>query len=105
MNTDELTQIATAHQSAISRHDVEMAEIRATLNTVGQRLDAVGERLDTVGERLDTIDIKLDRVAEQQEANAQQIALNREDIAILTARILELGNLVADYLQGRSRND
>ncbi|XGW00889.1 MAG: hypothetical protein ACAF41_33480 (plasmid) [Leptolyngbya sp. BL-A-14] len=31
MNTEELTQVVTAHQSAISHHDTEMADIRAVL--------------------------------------------------------------------------
>ncbi len=87
MNTDELTQITTAHHNNISRHDVEMAEIRATLNTVAHKLDEVAEQFN--------------QVADQQEAAAQQIALNRQDIASLTAGILDLRNLVADYLQER----
>ncbi len=88
MNTDELTQITTAHHNVISRHDVEMAEIRTTLNTVSHKLDQVGD--------------KLNQVAAQQDVNAHQIALNRQDITSLTAGILDLRNLVADYLEGRA---
>lgn len=88
MNTDELTQITTAHHNVISRHDVEMAEIRTTLNTVSHKLDEVADQFN--------------QVAAQQDVNAQQIALNRQDIASLSAGILDLRNLVADYLEGRA---
>jgi archaellum component FlaC len=103
MNTEELTHIVTAHQTAITRHDLEMADIRTTLNTVGQRLDKTSERLDKISERLDSVSHKLDRVADQQEANARQAAFNQEAIANLTAGILDLRNIVSDYLQGRSQ--
>ena len=61
MNTEELTQVVTAHQSAISRHEVEVAEIRSLAR------------------------------------------INQEQLNQLTAGLLELRNLVADYIQGRSQ--
>jgi hypothetical protein len=76
MNTEELTSIATAHQNALSRHDLEMAEIRVALATVIQAQQ---------------------RTEEQQQINARQIALNQQDIANLTASIMELRNVVSDY--------
>jgi len=88
MNTEELTQVVTAHQSAISRHDSEMAEIRVILQRVGERLDRMAERQE-VHEQL-------------IESTTRQGALNQEAIATLTASIQDLRNLVADYLQGRS---
>lgn len=75
MTPEELTQLASVHQTILTRHDVEMAEIRAVLASVAQ----------------------------QQEATAHQAALNQEAIANLTAGLLELRNLVADYIQGRSQ--
>lgn len=70
MNTDELTQVVTAHQNAISRHD----------------------QYET---RMDRIESILERVAQQQEVNTHAIALNREGIAELKASIMELRNVVA----------
>ncbi|MDX2242043.1 MAG: hypothetical protein NW224_15260 [Leptolyngbyaceae cyanobacterium bins.302] len=102
MNTEELTQVVTAHQSAISRHDIEIAETRQTLHRAGERLDSMTERLNALGDRLDTIGERLDRVTEQQEANARQGALNHESIQILAASMQELRNIVADHLRGRS---
>jgi len=102
MNTDELTQMATAHQNAISRHDMEMAEIRAVLRESADRGTQHEHWLTEHEITIQRIDNTLARTAAQQEANAQQIALNRQDIASLTAGILDLRNLVADYLQGRT---
>ena len=95
MNTDELTQITTAHHNVISRHDVEMAEIRTTLNIVSHKLDEAADQFNQVADQFN-------QVAAQQDVNAQQIALNRQDIASLSAGILDLRNLAADYLQGRA---
>lgn len=69
----------------------------------GSRLD----RIETIMLELATASVRHDneisRINAKIEANTEQIALNREDIAVLTARIMELGNLVADYIQGRSQ--
>jgi len=62
MSTEELTQVVTAHQSALSRHEIEVAEIRALAK------------------------------------------LNQEQLNELTAGLLELRSLVADYIQERSQN-
>lgn len=75
MTPDELTQFVNIQQSVLTRHDAEMAEIRAVLN----------------------------QVAHQQETNTHQIELNRQDITQLTASIQELRNLVADYIQSRNQ--
>jgi len=75
MTPEELTTVVTAHQVAISRHDAEMAEIRAILANV----------------------------AKQTTNLAQQQVQNQEAIAHLTASIQELRNLVADYIQSRDR--
>ncbi len=75
MNTDELTQIATAHQSVLTRHEQQFAVINATL----------------------------DRIALSQERISQQQALNTEGMAELRARLLELRYIVSDYIQGRDR--
>ncbi len=84
MNTEELTNIATAHQSAISRHDSEMTEIRVILA----------------------------ETAQQQTKNAQAIAqltaaqqLSRQDIHQLTASILDLRNSGAGASSGWGRED
>ena len=75
MTPEELTQFVNIQQTVLTRHDAEMAEIRAVLN----------------------------QVAHQQETNTQQIELNRQDITQLTASIQELRNLVADYIQSRNQ--
>lgn len=81
MNPEDLTQLVTAHQSAIVR----------------------GES------RLDRIEAALERVAQQQETTQQALAqltaeqqLSRQDINQLTASLLDLRNIVADYIQSRS---
>ncbi len=85
MNTEELTQVITAHQNAISRHD-------------------------GYENRLDRIETILQRVAGQQEINTQAIAnlatqqeLSRQDINQLTANIEDLRNQVATYITGREQ--
>jgi len=86
METQELTQIVTAHQQVLARHEQaiaaatiqhnqEIQDIRAILNQVGQ---------------------KLNQVAAQQDANTQQIAR-------LTENLLQLGNFVADDMRRRSQ--
>lgn len=112
MNTDELTQIATAHQSAISRHDQEMAEIRAILATTATQQHTNTQRTTEHEEWLAAQQEAIARheewLARQQEASdridAQQQA-NAEAIANLTASILDLRNLVADYIQNRENLD
>jgi len=85
MNTEELTQVVTAHQNTIFRHDGYES-------------------------RLDRIETILQRVAEQQERNTQTIAnlatqqeLSRQDINQLTANIEGLRNQVATYIAGREQ--
>jgi hypothetical protein len=102
MNTEELTGIANVHQSILTRHDQEIAGVRTLLNlTASQRRDD-----------MNAINQILSRVAQQQEANAQAIAnltaeqqLSRQDINSLTAGILDLRNLVADYIQSRTQTE
>lgn len=126
MNTEELTQIVTAHQSVLSRHDQEMAEIRQSLASAGQRLDNVGqrleifdERLDRLGERLDRLGDRLDGIGERLDTTvdrlvavertldrvADQQEINMQAIAHLTASMQDLRNLVADYIRGRSQSE
>jgi archaellum component FlaC len=50
-------------------------------------------RLEEHEERMAKIDATLGRVADQQEANTQQIVR-------LTESLLQLGNIVASYVQG-----
>ncbi len=84
MTPEELTQLATAHQSAIARGESRM------------------DRIETI----------LERIAVGQEANRQAIAqltaeqqLSRQDINQLTASILELRHIVSDYIQNRSQTE
>ncbi len=98
MNAEELTQVVTAHQSAISRqgqsqaeHETRMARIEAILERVAQRQE---QQQEVSHERLNRIEAIL-------EQTTQAIALNREDIAQLTASIGELRNQVADWMSNR----
>lgn len=91
MNTDELTQIATAHQSAIGRTESRLDRIEAILERVAYQQEASQQA-----------------IAQNQQAIAQLSAeqqLSRQDINNLTASILSLGNLVADYIQNRENLD
>ncbi|MGA7934293.1 MAG: hypothetical protein WCA35_12160 [Kovacikia sp.] len=96
MNTDELTQIVTAHQSVVARHDQEMAEIRLILAEIAR-----SQAQTQAQQALNTEAIA--NISSQQTLNAQAIALNREDIAQLTANIEGLRNQVSDYIAGRER--
>lgn len=93
MNTEELTQIATAHQSAISRHDHEMAEIRAALR---QGNEQHNQEMAALRQAHDRHNQEIDAISRQQ-------ALNAQGITELKASILELRNIVADYIQERSQ--
>jgi predicted transcriptional regulator len=79
MTPDELTQLGTVHQNVLTRHEQQMAEIRALL----QQGFAQHQQ-------------------EMSDIRAQQ-QLNAQDINELKASIQELRNLVADYIQGRSQ--
>jgi hypothetical protein len=110
MDTEELTSIATAHQNAISRHDQEMAEIRAVLQQSvlhhrGQddRLTRIETILEaTVAQQRDQGD-RLTRIETILEATAAQQCQNVQGIAELRASITELRSVVADYIQGRTQ--
>jgi 5,10-methylenetetrahydrofolate reductase len=78
---DRIEALMLEMATASMRHDNEFSRINATLGTMGTRLDQVTERIDQV--------------------TAQQAA-NQEAIAHLTASILDLRNVVSDYIQGRS---
>lgn len=100
MNTEELTQIATAHQQAITRHEQEMAEIRAILRQSAiqhaQQMESITAQINSNSAQISSNSAQIDRISAQQ-------ALNQQAIAELTASITELRNLVSDYLQGRSQ--
>ena len=85
---DRIEALMLEMATASMRHDNEFSRINATLSTMGTRLDQVTDRMDEIG-------IRLDQVTEQQ-------AANQEAIAHLTASILDLRNVVSDYIQGRS---
>ncbi len=82
MNTKELTQIVTAHQTAIARHeqwqaeqesasrrhDIEMSEVRATLATI-----------------------------------ASQQALNTQEINRLTAGMIDLRDQVSNFVRSQEQ--
>lgn len=74
MTPEELTQLTATQQVILSRHDQEIAQIRALLLQ------------------------QADNFTRQQ--NAQD-----ERIAELTAAILDLRNLVADYIRSREQLD
>jgi predicted transcriptional regulator len=102
MNTQELTQIVTVHQQAIARHDQWQAEHEARMTRIEAILEATA-----VQQQLNQDAIA--NLAAQQQLNQDAIAnlaaqqqLNQEGIADLRASILDLRNLVADYIQGRS---
>ncbi|UBF27920.1 hypothetical protein K9N68_08490 [Kovacikia minuta CCNUW1] len=98
MNTEELTQIASAHQSAIARHDQEMAEIRAILRE-GQ---ARSERALAEHERaLAQHDQAIAQHDQEMAAIRSQQALIAQNFTNFTAGLEELRILVANYLRGR----
>ncbi|HEY9648410.1 MAG TPA: hypothetical protein V6C88_18675 [Chroococcidiopsis sp.] len=103
-----MLEIATASV----RHDNEFSRINATLQTMGTRLDQVTERIDQVTERIDQVTERIDRVTERIDQVTERIdqvtiqqAANQEAIAHLTASILDLRNVVSDYIQRRSDVD
>lgn len=99
MNTEELTQVVTAHQSAISRqgqwqaeHETRMARVEAILERLAQQQE---QQQEVSQERFNRIEAIL-------EQTAQAISLNREDIAQLTGNIESLRNQVADWMSSRN---
>jgi chromosome segregation ATPase len=91
METSELTKIATAHQAAISRHDEEMAEIRAILRQGFARSEqAIAQHEQAIAQH----DREMAAIRAQQQLNAQALAQ-------FTAGLEELRILVADHLRGR----
>ncbi len=95
MNTEELTQIATAHQQAITRHEMEMADIRAILSQGFQQQQAAMAQQQAA---------MAQHEQEMAEIRAQQ-RLNPQDISELKGSIQELRNLVADYIQARLQSN
>ncbi len=75
MTPEELTQLASHQQSVLTRHD-------QTLSLHTQEMAEI-------------------RSTQQRTENI--LNANAEQLATLTAGLLELRNLVADYIQGRSR--
>ncbi len=104
MTVEELTAIATAHQSAISRHDQEMAEFRAALRQSSeQHRQEMAEFRQEMAQFRETMQQNSDR-HDQKDDSIQRLAdLNQEQLNLLTAGLLALRTLVADYLQGRSQ--
>ena len=90
--------------------DQRMDRLSVKLEEVGNRQEATQKRLDSehdrfkeFDERMDRLDVtlekvgdRLDRVSLQQELNGQQIASN-------TAGLVELRNLVADFVRGQGQ--
>ncbi|MEB3355424.1 MAG: hypothetical protein VKK04_01665 [Synechococcales bacterium] len=124
MTPEELAQIAATQQMILTRHDREMADIRASLDraaaygeitdrrleAMAQRQEAFDQRQEAFERRQEAFDQRFEAMAQRQEAFDQRIdamnrqsELNQQAIATLVASIQELRNLVADYLQGRSQ--
>ena len=104
MTPEEITQLAAIQQVMLTRHETEMAEIRAILADTAQRQAASSQRLD----RLEHL---AEAHAQQQAASNQRLdrlehlaEVSRQEIAVLTASIQELRTLVADSLNGRSQS-
>ncbi|PZV07962.1 MAG: hypothetical protein DCF22_21105 [Leptolyngbya sp.] len=115
MTVEELTAIATAHQSAISRHNQEMAEFRAALRQSSEQHNReMSEFRENQEQSSDRHNREMSEFRENQEqasdrhnrdieAISRLAQLNQEQLNLLTAGLLELRTLVADYLQGRSQ--
>jgi 1,6-anhydro-N-acetylmuramate kinase len=92
----ELATASVRHDNEFSRINAQQeANTRAIASlTAGQELNRQAIASLTAGQELNRQAIA-NLTAEQQ--------LSRQDINSLTASILELRNLVADYIEGRSR--
>lgn len=82
LNNAELTEFARVHNAAIARHEQWLTEQQETLAQ---------------------INASLQETAQSQARTQEQQEINTQEIANLRASILDLRNLVADYLQGRSQ--
>ena len=87
-------------QEATQRHLDSLSTRQEASQT---RLDSEHDRFKKFDERMDRLDVtlekvgdRLDRVSLQQELNGQQIASN-------TAGLVELRNLVADFVRGQGQ--
>ncbi|NJP11921.1 MAG: hypothetical protein HC866_22650 [Leptolyngbyaceae cyanobacterium RU_5_1] len=131
MTLEELTQLSAVQQTMLTRHDREMAEIRAILQQSATRQTdqeaAIARHEQWLADQETAIARHEQWLADQeaasvrheqaiarheqemgeiralQQSNQEQLALNQEQLALLTAGLVDLRNLVADYLQGRSQ--
>lgn len=85
MTLEEITQLTALQQTILSRHDREMAQFRESLQHSDEQRQQDTEAFNS---RI---------AATQQLANLNQEMLNQ-----LTAGLMELRVLVADYLRGQS---
>jgi hypothetical protein len=79
MTPEELTEISNIHQKVLSRHDKELAGIRALLS------------------------LSNSQHSDEIKAVRKLIELNQEQLNTLTAGQIQLQNMVADYIASREK--
>ncbi len=94
MTSEELTQIVTVHQQALVRHEQEMAEIRDLVRLNQEQYGSTQEQFKSLQE-----EFRLSR-----EQFRERYEFTQEQLNQMTAGLVELRHLVADYIQGRSRD-
>ncbi len=93
-------------EQTVSRHDSEIAAIRASLTQTSQLLQETREQMQTGFAHTEAIQqenaLQIAANSQQIAANSQQIAANVEQVAANTAGLVELRGILADYLRARS---
>lgn len=98
MNPEELTQVVTAHQSAIVRGESRLDRIEATLERIAVGQEANRQAIAQLIVDQQTTKQNIDQLTAEQR-------LSRQDINQLTASLLELRNIVSDYIQSRAQTE
>ena len=98
------------NKTAIARHDEEFSRINATLATITQaqqrteeQQEVNAQQIAANAEQINSLSQRFEDIAQQQEATAAQQDINQQQLATLTAGLLELRTLVANYIQSRSQ--
>ncbi|MEB3212577.1 MAG: hypothetical protein VKL39_14550 [Leptolyngbyaceae bacterium] len=102
MTLDELTQLVTARQMILTRHDREMAGMNANLAKANESIARANESIASANATLDRVAAETEASMRRHAEMDRKAALNQEAIANLNASIQELRNIVSDYIQGRS---
>jgi predicted acetyltransferase len=92
----ETILLATQQQQNLITANAEQSEEQQQQSE--ERQQQFEERQRQFGEGMEQLRQRFEDIAQQQEANAEQIAANSQQIASNTAGLIELRNILADFI-------